>query len=503
MDGLLLPALLALNTLLLLVVLLRPRGGGERELEGRLALIESQVARTQELLGQELARSRGEAGEQARLLREEMQGHLQGFGRALEARVGELRERQEHRFDAFQSVIRGVETDLRGQNTLFREKVEARLGQVSEQLDLQLRRVRGDTETRLRQIQESLHARLGELGQQQQDSLKSFAGSMDEQMAGLRRENQAKLDQMRQTVDEKLQTTLEARLGESFKLVSERLERVHAGLGEMQGLAAGVGDLKRVLTNVKSRGTFGELQLRMLIEDFLTPEQYAENAPLGREGTQERVEFAIRMPGKDEQEVFLPVDSKFPQEDYERLLSARDAGDGEAAEKAGRELERTLRTAARAIAERYINPPQTTDFAILFVPTEGLYAELQRRPGLTESLQREHRVIAAGPMNFQAILSSLRMGFRTVAIERRSAEVREVLGAVKTEFGRFGEALSKVRRRLEGGIKDIEHVEVRSRAMGRRLKRVEELPEAAARTLLDTPALPAREDEEEDEAALA
>lgn len=500
MESLIVPVVLALNTLLLLVVLVRSRaGGGSEELASRLALIESQLTRTQEQLGQELARGRGETAEQARLLREEVQERLQGLARGVEDRMEALRERLEHRFDAFQSVMRGVESDLRGQSTVFREKVEGRLGEFAEKLDLQLRRVRGDTDSRLQQVQEMLHARLGELGQRQQEGLTRFAAALDEQMAALRRENQAKLDQMRQTVDEKLQSTLEARLGESFKLVSERLERVHAGLGEMQSLAAGVGDLKRVLGNVKTRGTFGELQLKMLIDDFLTPEQYAENVLLGREGTQERVEFAIRMPGRDGQEVLLPVDSKFPQEDYERLLAAREAGDGETAEKAARDLERAFRAAARAIAERYINPPRTTDIAILFVPTEGLYAELQQRPGLTESLQREHRVIAAGPMNFQAILSSLRMGFRTLAIERRSAEVWEVLGAVKTEFGKFGEALSKVRRRLEGGIRDIEHVEVRSRAMGRRLSRVEELPEAEAHALVGAPGeeLPRQEDEPE------
>jgi DNA recombination protein RmuC len=290
---------------------------------------------------------------------------------------------------------------------------------------------------------------------------------------------------MRRTVDEKLHETLEKRLGESFKLVSDRLEQVHKGLGEMQTLASGVGDLKRVLTNVKSRGIFGEVQLAALLEQVLTIEQYAANIAT-KPGSDARVEYAIKLPGRsdDGTPVWLPIDAKFPREDYERLLEAQERADPEAAASAAAALERRIRAEAQTIADKYLSPPHTTDFAILFVPVEGLYAEILRRPGLFEELQRRHRVTVAGPTNLLAFLSSLQMGFRTLALEKRSSEVWQVLGAVKTEFDKFGDVLDKVRKKLDEASNQLDNTGVRTRAITRRLKSVQALPEGDSERLL-------------------
>jgi DNA recombination protein RmuC len=302
---------------------------------------------------------------------------------------------------------------------------------------------------------------------------------------------------MRATVDEKLHATLEQRLGESFKQVAERLEQVHQGLGEMQGLARDVGSLNRVLTNVKTRGIFGEVQLAGLLEQVFTPQQYAANVETVP-GSGARVEFAIRLPGRgdDGTTLWLPIDAKFPREDYERLLDAQDRADPQAAEAAARAIEVRLKADARTIREKYVAAPHTTDFAILFVPTEGLYAEALRRPGLVETLQREHRVSLTGPTTLLATLSSLQMGFRTLALEKRSAEVWQVLGAVKTEFGKFGDVLAKTKKKLSEAASTIDAAEVRTRAMARQLKGVESLPEAQVQALLPLAADP--EPEEED-----
>lgn len=307
--------------------------------------------------------------------------------------------------------------------------------------------------------------------------------TVETQLAGLRRENGEKLDQMRVTVDEKLQGTLEQRLGQSFQMVSERLEAVHKGLGEVQSLATGVGDLKRVLTNVKLRGGWGEVQLGTLLEQTLAPHQYLANVVTAGSGN-ERVEFAIRLPGSaDGEEVLLPIDAKFPMEDYERLQLAAEAGESAAVEAAARALEMRIRASAREISDKYIHPPRTTDFAILFLPTEGLYAEAIRRPGLADDLQRLTRVVLAGPTTLTALLSSLQMGFRTLAIQERSSEVWQVLGAVKAEFGKFGPVLEKVKKKLQEATNTIEQAGIRERAIVRKLRRVETLPTLPTATL--------------------
>lgn len=325
--------------------------------------------------------------------------------------------------------------------------------------------LRGLLTQQLEALQNTTYNRLGEV-----------RGTLESGMKSMQEQNAQKLEQMRATVDEKLQATLETRLGESFKLVSERLEQVHAGLGEMRSLATGVGDLKRVLGNVKTRGIFGETQLAAIIDELLTPEQFAVNVAT-RPGSSERVEFAVRLPGSGDVPVWLPIDAKFPREDYERLLDAQERADGDAAIAAGNALEMRIRGEAKKIAEKYIAPPHSTDFAVLFLPTEGLYAEVLRRPGLFEDLQRKHRVTLTGPTTMSALLNSLRFGFRTLAIEKRSSEVWQVLGAVRTEFGKFGSVLDKVQKQIGSVSTTLSDAGTRTRAIERRLKSVESLDE--------------------------
>ena len=315
---------------------------------------------------------------------------------------------------------------------------------------------------------------------------KSIGDTLNQQLQQLQKSNADKLDEMRRTVDEKLQTTLEKRLSESFKQVAERLEQVHNGLGQMQKLADGVGSLQRVLTNVKTRGMFGEVQLEPLLEQVLTIEQYAKQVETKPRSNQ-RVDFAIRFPGRggaDGEPVWLPIDAKFPREDYERLLDAQDRADAVAAEIAAKALEVRIRTEAKSIAESYLAPPHTTDFAILFLPTEGLYAEVLRRPGLMDSLQRDYRVTLAGPTTLLAMLNSLHMGFRTLALEQQASEVWKVLGAVKTEFERYGDWVEKVREQVQKAADTLDRADTRSRQMRRALKNVEALPEGEAQALL-------------------
>lgn len=323
-----------------------------------------------------------------------------------------------------------------------------------------------------------------------QERLEKMGVTVAEQLKSLQEDNAKKLEQMRATVDEKLQSTLEKRLGESFKLVSERLEQVHKGLGEMQILANGVGDLKKVLSNVKTRGVLGELQLARLLEQLLTPEQYAQNVKT-KPNSNAFVEFAVKLPGKNNNEkpLWLPIDSKFPTEDYDALLEAYDHTDTAKIEEATKNLIRKIKALAKDIQDKYIDPPNTTDFAIMFLPIEGLYAEVLRHSGLFEELQRKYKVVVTGPTTLTAVLNSLQMGFRTLAIEKRSSEVWEILGAVKTEFGKFGEVLAKTQKKLQEASNEIENAGRRSRAIERKLKEVQQLPEQKSAELL-SPELP-------------
>lgn len=322
-------------------------------------------------------------------------------------------------------------------------------------------------------------AAINNLTQTNESKIKDVRDTVDKSLQAMQTSNENKLEQMRQTVDQKLQSTLEKRLGESFKIVSDRLEAVQRGLGEMQNLAMDVGDLQRVLANVRARGTWGEVQLGVLLDDIMTPDQYDTNVQL-REGSREAVEYAIRLPGRDDEPdscVWLPIDSKFPMADYERLV---DASDADAEQRAVQALIRVVRTEAGKIQEKYVVPPNTTDFAIMFLPTEGLYAEVLRVPGLVTELLQSCRIVVAGPTTLAAILTSLRVGFRTLAIQKRSSEVWEILGAVKTEFGKFGDVMDTLRNQLNRVSKTIDDVGVRKRAMDRRLRGVEELPQEVA-----------------------
>ena len=346
--------------------------------------------------------------------------------------------------------------------------------------------VQGGLTSLQKQLSDTLSAQLVALSEANARRLGEIRTAMQEQMAQLQQSNTAKLEEMRQTVDEKLQSTLQTRLTESFKQVAERLEMVHKGLGEMQTLAQGVGDLKHLLTNVKVRGMFGEAQLGALLEQVFAPDQYGTQVQV-HPGSRHAVDFALRLPGKSEDgtPLWLPIDAKFPNEDYERLLEAQQRANPEAAEQAARQLEARIRLEAKAIAERYIAPPHTTDFAILFLPTEGLYAEVLRRPGLMESLQRDHRITLAGPTTLLVMLNAMQMGFKTLALEKRSSEVWQVLGAVKTEFGKFGNTLAKARKQTQTVLNTLEHADTRTRAMQRALRGAEALPEEQAQQLLE------------------
>lgn len=366
-------------------------------------------------------------------------------------------------------------TEMSKDMTAIRTEIVTALEKASKELR--------ESSTELSKIQKE---RLDDVGVK----LTGMTQTLEANLTALRTENTAKLEEMRVTVDEKLQGTLEKRLGESFKQVSEHLEAVHKGLGVMQTLATGVGDLNKVLTNVKIRGTWGETQLANLLAQVFSPEQYLVNA-ITRPGSQERVEFAIRLPGRgpEDQEVLLPIDAKFHREDYERLVDASERGDAAGVETAAKALDARIKGAAKDIRDKYLNPPHTTDFAILFLPTEGLYAEILRRPGLAELLQHDFRVTIAGPTTLNAILNSLLMGFRTLAIQSRSSEVWKTLGAVKTEFAKYGDVLDKVQKKLQDASRSVDDVAVRHRAVSRSLRDVADPAQLQSQIRVESPAL--------------
>jgi len=454
-------AVAALNLVLLVILLLR-RSGDEWQ-QG--------LRDDQERAGREI---RAEVQDSARGTRQELTQAMALFQQTLLAQQGDVARTQNEQIDSFRTQLATMQ-QLVGQS----------LQQATTALAQQSQAARESQDAALKRFADAFGEQIG-----------TVRATVEQRLQAIQADNEKKLEQMRATVDEKLHATLEQRLGESFKQVADRLEQVHKGLGEMQGLAKDVGSLNRVLTNVKTRGVFGEVQLAGLLEQVFTPQQYATNVETVP-GSRERVEFAIKLPGQraDGVPLWLPIDAKFPREDYERLLDAQERADMAAAEAAGRAIEQRLRLEAKTIREKYVAPPHTTEFAILFVPTEGLYAEALRRPGLSEVLQREYRVMLTGPTTLLATLNSLQMGFRTLALEKRSAEVWEVLGAVKTEFAKFGDVLAKTKKKLEEASNTIDAAEVRSRAMARRLKTVEAVGEQRAQALL--PGLDAAADEED------
>jgi len=424
---------LLVASILLLVVLVarRPHAGAGSDVVVKLDVVRDQLEKLDRALREEFARTRNAADASATQDRQELHNALRLSADSLQARLADIANLQRSQLDSFAGQL-------------------ASLTQLTEQ---KLDRARESVEQKLSLIQN---------------------------------DNSSQLEKMRATVDEKLHATLERRLGDSFRIVSESLEKVQLGLGEMKSLATGVGDLKRVLTNVKTRGTWGEVQLGALLEQILTTEQYATNVAT-KEGSNDRVEFAVKLPGRDDHArhpVWLPIDAKFPQDDYQRLVEAQDQANPVLVEESAKLLENRIKLEARTIREKYVDPPHTTDFAIMFLPTEGLYAEVLRRPGLADGLQRDLKILVTGPTTLAALLNSLQLGFRTLAIEKRTGEVWALLGAVKTEFGKFGDVLDKTQKKLQEASNTIEDAGKRTRQIERKLKHVQELPAAEGSGLL-------------------
>lgn len=481
--------------LLLFIVQLRSQVGSLRDalfqLHSNAELAEKSQEITRSLLREETARNREEMSSMGKGLREEVGASIKGLQEVLITGMGQISTGQKSQLDSFANQLNGFTqtTDQKLEN--MRTAIDGKLQSMSEAIGKEINLMSDSMAGRLTGMAELQQKQLGDFSQQignltasNEKKLEQMRETVENRVKELQANNAQKLEEMRVVVDEKLHATLEQRLGESFKLVSERLEQVHKGLGEMQNLAAGVGDLKKVLTNVKTRGTWGEVQLGNILEDILAPDQYAANVAVKKNS--ERVEYAIKLPGPDSEGdgLWLPIDAKFPMEDYYRLIEAYELGDAALIDQAVKVLELRIRTKAKEIATKYIEPPATTDFAIMFLPTEGLYAEVLRRPGLFESLRLEHRVSVAGPTTLAAIVSSLSVGFRTLAIQKRSSEVWAVLGAVKTEFGKFGAVLEKTQKKLQEASHTIDEAARRSRAMERKLRTVEALPENEAMSLL-------------------
>jgi DNA recombination protein RmuC len=521
MDPIILYVIISLGFLLLLLQWMKlaelsRKSTDLRPILDTLHILQSDRGLLDRGMRDENSRNRQEQAHESQALRSEVVATLIAVGDSLAAKVGGvsqsndqkaelLRTALERRMDSFASEsarkVDGLTQSLNVSSALLQDEVSARLSDFKKLLEVTVREAHqlqlSQTETvsgairtlessvgqrqlqqqnvidaKLALLGQSVLSTLTEISQLQKAEMQDLKATVDARLSTIQFENEKKLDQMRQTVDEKLQGTLEARLGESFRQVSERLEQVYSGLGEMKTLASGVGDLKRVLTNVKTRGTWGEVQLGAIIEQILAPEQFERN--VATSGTGERVEYAVKLPGRDSsgEPVWLPIDAEFPMEDYSRLSEASERGDVEAAEKASRQLEMTIRLSAKNLSERHLAPPFTTDFGILFLSTEGLYAEAMRRPSFADAIQREYRVVLSGPSTLAALLNALQMGFRTLAIQKRSSEVWETLGSVKTEFSKYAQVLVVVKKKLSQAQDSIDKAETRTRAIQRTLRDV-------------------------------
>jgi len=495
--------LLTLAGVILLIVLLKKAGQGDSgQLASRLDSFEKSQERLERAVREEVAHNREEIGKAAKEQRQEITESVKLLGDSVAKRLIEVGDMQKSQLEKFSNDLNtfaensGKRLDAARNETAsgskqLREEVVKTLTSITDTMTATMKSMAVTQKEQL----EAVTTSIAKLSESNEKKLEFVRSTVEGKLESIQKDNTRQLEQMRQTVDEKLQGTLEKRLGESFKMVGERLEQGHKGLGEMQALAIGVGDLKKVLTNVKTRGGWGEMQLGALLEQVLTPEQYSTN--VATKGGTERVEYAIKLPGqgtdKDET-VWLPIDSKFPLEDYQRLVESQDCADTEGMETALKQLETRVKGCAKEINEKHVNPPNTTNFGILFLPTEGLFAEVLRRPGLADVVQRDYRVVIAGPTTLWSILNSLQMGFRTLSIEKRSSEVWNLLSAVKTEWGKFGEALQKVQDKLDQASKSIDNAKTRSKAVGRKLRDVQELPQDSAADLLT-----ADEDGEEDE----
>jgi len=460
--------------------------------KGQLEIFSDQLSAFAKASGERLDGVRAESATGAKQLREEVVVSLKALSETITQTMGELANAQKTRLEAFSVQLSAFAKDsgarldsIRIESATgakqLREEVVATLGTISETMAKTMRDLAAAETAQL----EIMSNTIGKLSDSNENKLEAVRSTVEDKLQSIQADNAKQIEQMRQTVDEKLQGTLEKRLGESFRQVSERLEQVYKGLGEMQSLATGVGDLKKVLTNVKARGTWGEVQLGALLEQVLNPDQYTKNVST-KEGA-ERVEYAIKLPGQGddkEEVVWLPIDAKFPIEDYQRLVEAQEKADVEGVEVAGKQLENRVKGCASDICQKYLNPPKTTDFGILFLPIEGLFAEVIRRTGLMEVIQRECRVVIAGPTTLWSILNSLQMGFRTLAIQKRSSEVWNLLAAVKTEWTKYGDILESVHKKLNQAAETVEKAKARSRAIGRKLKDVQELPVGETAALL-------------------
>lgn len=421
--------LIIISIAILIIVLIKKSPAQDKKLPETLLFLEKGQSRLESAVKDEISRNRTEANENEKSTREEISRSFKSFRDSTDNRMAEFSSTQSTNFESFSK----------------------KLSELTEKNEAKMEHIRLTVEGKLENIQ---------------------------------KDNSEKLEKMRQTVEEKLENTLETRLGEKFKLVNDRLEQVYKGLGEMQTLASGVGDLKKVLTNVKTRGTWGEVQLGNLLEQLLIPDQYATNI-CTKKGSSERVEFAIKIPGKDDRvkTIWLPIDAKFPLEDYQKLVEAQENADPVAAEALGKALEARIKSEAKDIKEKYLDPPYTTDFGILYLPVEGLFAEVVRRMGLFEFLQNTYRVTVTGPTTISALLNSLQMGFRTLAIEKRTSEVWEILGAVKNDFGKFGEILEKTHKKLKEASDSIETATTKTRSIERKLNKVQSLPTSESKLI--------------------
>ncbi len=478
---------LILNVVILLLLLTGTVAKTLKEyLSVRITAVEKSQERTDKTLRDEMALGRQEAAQTASRLREDFETQVKNLSERLSTLLSNRLDEHTKRLDGMreleQTALNQMEQQQKSRFDGFAESTQQMLYQQDRHQGALLTEMGTQQKGHL----DSFMKQLAELTQMNATKLEQIRTTVEAQLTSLQKDNSEKLEKMRETVDEKLHRTLEQRLGESFKLVSERLEQVQKGLGEMQNLASGVGDLKKVLTNVKTRGTLGEIQLDNILEQVLTTEQYEAKAMV-KPGSAERVDFAIRLPGKEDanEVVLLPIDAKFPLEDYQRLVEAEHTGDLVQSVEAGKLLEARIKSEAKSIRDKYLNPPNTTDFALLFLPIEGLFAEVLRRPGLWETVQREYHVIITGPTTITALLNSLQMGFRTLAIQKRSSEVWKLLGAVKTEFGKFGEVLEKTQKKLQEASHTIDTAATRTRAIERKLRTVEALPAEESQPLLE------------------
>ncbi|MDR2536688.1 MAG: DNA recombination protein RmuC [Treponema sp.] len=456
--------LLLINSILLIVILAgRRKKGAETQVLDRLIGYEQRLDRNEVSLRDEFGRNRDEISKSARDSREELTAVFAQFSAMLDGK------------------LRGITDSVADSARVNREELTASLKSFEERFSNNVRQFNDVQKERFAELSVKQDA----LTQNTRESFDRIRDSVEQRLLDIQADNSVKLEKMRETVDEKLHQTLETRLGESFKLVSERLELVQKGLGEMQTLASGVGDLKKVLTNVKTKGVLGEFQLESILEQLLTVDQYAKNVKT-KEGSNDMVEFAVKIPSKADSSriLWLPIDAKFPSEDYERLNAAYDAGNADDIERYKKELVRKIKTFAKDIKTKYVDPPNTTDFALMFLPFEGLYAEVLRIPGLFQSIQEEFKITITGPTTISAFLSSLQMGFRSLAVEKRTSEIWDLLGAVRTEFGKFGAVLQKTKEKIDAVSKEIENVGTRTRAMDRKLRSVQTLPDADAQKLL-------------------